>query len=74
MLEVFKVGDGPTDEVAEYRHQALAEVRQVVLHAGRYLGVAVALHQAVTLQVLERVAEHLGRDVGDGLTDGVKAG
>ena len=71
-LEMVKIDQSPVDEVAHDGHEATPQVGQRVLNPRGNLGILMPLNQLVTLKALERIAQHLGGYVGDGLADGVE--
>ena len=59
------VGGGPTGHRHHRIHQGPAQIRQLVLHSRRDLGVRGPRDQSISLEVLERLGQHPLRDPGN---------
>lgn len=65
-LGTERARDGPLRQFGDDGQQGVALGRHGVFHARRYVGIGAAAYQSVGLELLERGAEHLGRDVWQG--------
>ncbi|ANP89179.1 hypothetical protein BA011_25610 (plasmid) [Rhizobium leguminosarum] len=56
---------GPSDQGFQGNEEGLPQLRQLIFHARRNLRIDGAPHEAVLLQMLQRLGQHLLRDVTD---------